>query len=218
VPSSSPKRQDPKKRRTQAERRDAARTAILETAIELLAAGGYASMTLADLGERAGYSRSLAAHYYGSKPELLRSIVEYVLVDSPPTRMSPDMTGLDRVEAEIQGLFYGLTNRPARARAYIVIAHEAATALAQLRPIIHAQNLALRHRVEAAIRQGMELGTVRTDVDPETVALAIAAAARGITWEWFTDPALDLDVSHKALIDNIRLLAQAPPGRRQKRR
>src|SRR4051794_7961460 len=83
-------------RRTQAQRRDTARTAIMETAIELLAAGGYAKLTLADLGERAGYSRSLATHYFGSKRKLLSAVIAYVLSNSPPT-LDSDIRDVERI-------------------------------------------------------------------------------------------------------------------------
>src|SRR5688500_4138595 len=116
-------------RRTQAQRRGAARAAIIETAIRLLADGGYANMTLADLGERAGYSRSLAAHYFGSKAKLLAAVVEHVLDHNPLARLDESLRGYARIEAEIAAVFDGLDEYPDLIRAYLVITFEAITSL-----------------------------------------------------------------------------------------
>ncbi len=199
-------------RRTQAQRRDAARIAILETAIHLLADGGYGNMTLADLGERAGYSRSLATHYFGSKPKLLAAIIDHVLRESPPAALDDNVRGAERIEAEIIGLFDGLTANPSAARAYIVIAHEAATSLRELLPVIHQQNIAFRGRIESALSEGIELETIRAGLDPASVSIAVMAMIRGITWEWFTDTTLDLAACKQAILDQARVLCTATSG------
>src|SRR4051794_27133072 len=124
-------------RRTQEQRRDAARTAIIETAIRLLNEGGYGKMTLADLGERAGYSRSLATHYFGSKPKLLAEVLDHVLRESPPASLDDSVTGFRRIEAEIGAVFDGLKDNPSSLRAYVIITHEAVTSLPELRPLVH---------------------------------------------------------------------------------
>ncbi len=199
-------------RRTQAERRDAARGAMIETAIQLLADGGYGSMTLADLGERSGYSRSLATHYFGSKPKLLAAIVDHVLGESPPTVVDHDLRGLERIEAGIAALFDGLTINPSWARAYIVIAHEAATSTPELRPAIHQQNTVFRGRIDSAIREGIDRGTIHPDLDPASASIAVMAMLRGITWEWFTDATLDLTICKQAILTQARVLLTAAPG------
>ncbi len=199
-------------RRTQAQRRDAARIAILETAIHLLADGGYGNMTLADLGERAGYSRSLATHYFGSKPKLLAAIINHVLRESPLAALDDNVRGVERIEAEIIGLFDGLTANPSAARAYIVIAHEAATSLRELLPVIHQQNITFRGRIESALSEGIELETIRAGLDPASVSIAVMAMIRGITWEWFTDTTLDLATCKQAILDQARVLCTATSG------
>jgi AcrR family transcriptional regulator len=201
-------------RRTQGERRDAARTAILETAVQLLAGGGYASMTLADLGQRAGYSRSLATHYFGSKSKLLAEVIDYVLTESPPRALADDAPGTERIEAEVEGFFANLRTHPWWLRAYIVIAHEAATSLPELQPAIHRQNVAFRGRIEAALREAIDLGSVDPELDVVSASLAIMAMVRGVAWEWFTDPSLDVDACERALLTQVRTLSKPRTKRR----
>ena len=61
-------------RRTQQQRRDQAETALLNAAAELAVEHGVRSLTLARVGERAGYSRGIVTHHFGSKQGLILSL------------------------------------------------------------------------------------------------------------------------------------------------
>lgn len=199
----------PGTRRTQAQRRDAARSAIIDTAVELLGAGGYRNLTLAELGERAGYSRSLAAHYFGSKPKLLIAVVAHVLGHSPLTRLDESLRGFARIDGELAAVFDGLDEDPTSARAYIAITFEAVTSLPELLPVVHHQNVEFRWRLESALRDGVVLGTVRPDVDATAVSIALVAMLRGTVWEWFTDGSIDLAACRRALSSQVHVLCAA---------
>jgi len=47
---------------------------LLDAAADLIAEGGYEAMTLAAVGERAGYSRGLVTARFGSKDQLLEAL------------------------------------------------------------------------------------------------------------------------------------------------
>ena len=53
-------------RRTHAQRREQAEQRLLEAALGIVAQRGSIRMTLAEIGEAAGYSRGLPAHRFGS--------------------------------------------------------------------------------------------------------------------------------------------------------
>ena len=53
-------------RRSHAERREEAERRLLEAAMEIVAKRGTVRMTLAEVGEAAGYSRGLPAHRFGN--------------------------------------------------------------------------------------------------------------------------------------------------------
>jgi len=65
-------------RRTQAQRRAQAEQRLLDAALEIVARTGSVRMTLAQVGEAAGYSRGLAAHRFGSKAGLLRALAAHI--------------------------------------------------------------------------------------------------------------------------------------------
>jgi len=57
-------------RRTQSDRREVAEGALLQAALSLIASRGVKGTTLAEVGEAAGYSRGIAAHYFKTKDGL----------------------------------------------------------------------------------------------------------------------------------------------------
>ena len=60
-----------KRRRTQAERRAATRTALLDAAVDCLAEEGYANTTTRRIAERAGVTPGALQHHFTSRAELL---------------------------------------------------------------------------------------------------------------------------------------------------
>ena len=66
----------PATRRTQAERREESDRRMLQAATELIAEHGVSGTSLADIGERAGFSRGLPAFRYGSKVGLIKALLE----------------------------------------------------------------------------------------------------------------------------------------------
>lgn len=65
------------RRRTQAERRAATRTALLNATVDCLAEYGYPNVTGAQIAARAGVTRGAQAHYFPTKTELVVAALEY---------------------------------------------------------------------------------------------------------------------------------------------
>jgi AcrR family transcriptional regulator len=63
-------------RRTQAERSETTRRALLDAARELFAERGFASTGRDDIARRAGVTRGALYHHFGSKEQLFRAVVE----------------------------------------------------------------------------------------------------------------------------------------------
>ncbi|WP_279581710.1 TetR/AcrR family transcriptional regulator [Fodinicola feengrottensis] len=64
-------------RRTQAQRRAATRTALLDATLESLVEHGYANVTAAQIAARAGVTRGAQAHYFATKAELVTAALEH---------------------------------------------------------------------------------------------------------------------------------------------
>src|ERR1700678_4677215 len=66
------------RRRTQAERTEATRTAILKAAANLIRKRGYARFRTAEVAEEAGLSRGAQLHHFPTKDSLVVATLEYV--------------------------------------------------------------------------------------------------------------------------------------------
>ena len=65
--------------RTHAGRRREAETRIVQAAFEIVAQRGVDQLTLAEVGEKAGYSRALPAHYFANREALLAAVAEHAV-------------------------------------------------------------------------------------------------------------------------------------------
>src|SRR4051794_11027309 len=114
--------------RSHAERRQAAASRIVQAAFDIVARRGVDQVTLAEAGEEAGYSRALAAHYFGSKEALLGAVAEHALenyrlrmLDAVPA----GCTGREAALAAIAFYFDETRKWPRRLRAFFEVMNAA---------------------------------------------------------------------------------------------
>jgi len=68
----------PPQRRTQAQRRTATRSALLQATVDCLTERGYSGTTTLEIERRAGVSRGARIHHFPSKAELLAAAVDHL--------------------------------------------------------------------------------------------------------------------------------------------
>lgn len=179
-----------RRRRTQAERRAEAEGRVLAAAAEIVAEKGVDGLTLAEAGERAGYSRGLAGHYFGSKDELLAAMAEAIHDEFNMQRRERlrGTAGLARLMATIEASFERQAVGLVKMRAYIAVLMGAAhkPALAEAVATFNRESATEFGRL---IASAIEAGDIRPDIDARTQALILSAALRGIMAQWVLDPA-----------------------------
>ncbi|WP_439573226.1 TetR/AcrR family transcriptional regulator [Phreatobacter sp.] len=201
-----------RRRRTQAERRAEAESRMLAAAAEIVADKGIDGLTLAEAGERAGYSRGLAGHYFASKDALLAAMAEAIHDEFNAMRRERQRgtTGFATLMATIDASF----GRPAvgivKMRAYIAVlmgaAHKPALAEA-----VAAFNRESATDFGRLIQTGIAAGEIRADIDARSQALILSAALRGIMAQWVIDPeGVDLKVLRTELIALVRRNLASP--------
>jgi AcrR family transcriptional regulator len=179
-------------RRTQQQRRDQAEAALLNAAAELVIDDGVHSLTLARVGERAGYSRGLVTHYFGSKQALLQRLAHATQSGFVPG-LDGVPPGLDRLLQLIDGYIGALGQLRMPNRAFLLLWAEAATA-ADLAAIFRERDEAFRADLREDITAGITDGTIRPDATAEDAAVAILAQLRGIGLQRLVDsPAVDTE-------------------------
>jgi AcrR family transcriptional regulator len=198
-------------RRTQKQRRDQAEAALLHAAAELVVDQGVRSLTLARVSERAGYSRGLVSHHFGSKRALLERLARTTqtgfvpgLDDLPP--------GRDRLLRLIDGYLGALGGIGVLNRAFLLLWAEAATA-SELAPIFRERDEAFRADLRADVAAGISDGTIRPDVVPDEIAIAVVGQLRGIGLQRLLDPAVvDPERLRRSVTEHWRrALAPAQP-------
>ena len=172
-------------RRTQAQRREQAEAALLTAAAELVVEGGVRSVTLAAVGERAGYSRGIVTHHFGSKQALLDTLARTTqsgfvpgVADVPP--------GLERLLFLIDGYVGALGGSGVMSRAFLLLWAEAATAR-EFAVTFRERDAQFRSDLRADIEVGIADGPTRAGHDPHDVTVAILGQLRGIGFQALLD-------------------------------
>ncbi|TDQ62445.1 TetR family transcriptional regulator [Actinomycetospora succinea] len=174
------------RRRTQAERREHTETALVAAAAEIVVESGVRALTLARVGERAGYSRGIVTHHFGSKQGLVDALASSIQGGFVPglDAMTP---GLERLLALVDGYVHAVTALGTANRAFLLLWAEAASAT-ELAETFRARDRGFRADLRVDIDAGLAAGEIRPDADPEAVAVAIVGQLRGIGMQRLVDP------------------------------
>jgi len=185
-------------RRTQVERRAEAERRLLEAAMELVAERGVRAVTLAAVGERAGYSRGLVTHHFGNRQGLLDALTRELQrrVRTPET----DSTGLTRLLELVDAYLDDLHSRALAARVFLVLWAEAITAETDLRPAFASRDASFRATLEECLREGIAAGEIRPELDPEAVAHAIVGQLRGTSLQILSVEDADLERVRRSVL------------------
>jgi AcrR family transcriptional regulator len=198
-------------RRTQTERREEAERRLLDAALAIVARTGTVRLTLAAVGEAAGYSRGLPAHRFGSKAGLLRALAAQIHARfQEQLRAAPARAeGLDAIRGNID-VYFGRTDRAwTTTRALLVMMTEGFMEGAGLKRDMAAYNRAALAFFEIHIRRGIERGEIRADADPVNDAVLILGALRGVMLQWLLDGEIDLARLRERLLNVVdRALAR----------
>jgi AcrR family transcriptional regulator len=183
-------------RRTQVERRAEAEQRLLLAARQIVARKGWVGMTLAEVGEEAGYSRGLAAHHFGNKAGLLRALAGFVntqfmnLVDAQLPQRSE---GLQALKGFVSVYLSRSDNDWTNTRALLALMAEAVTEDSETVTVLSEYNRSVQEYLARQVRIGMANGEIRAGVEPLATAALILGAMRGMMLQFLLDPtAIDL--------------------------
>jgi|SRR4051794_7633446 AcrR family transcriptional regulator len=172
-------------------RSDRSTRLLLRAAGDLVAEGGYQAMTLATVGERAGYSRSLATARFGSKAKLLEALVDKIVRRWDVETVEPEQHGLNGLDA-LRVLLTEIKNAyqrdPRSLGILYALIFEAVGPVPELRERFVAFHNNQRTRIAKCIERGVQDGSVVGGVDPEQQATMIIAQLRGVGYLWKLDP------------------------------
>jgi AcrR family transcriptional regulator len=175
--------------RTQAERRATTEQRLLEAAHEIVAEEGVRAVTTAAVGRRAGYSRGIVNHHFGSRAAMMVRLAE-----EAQSRFAPSPEGRRGREhvLSVVGDYLGmLHSRPQDLRVFLRLWSAAVgDEEPSLRCAFAERDAAFRDYFEAAIAEGVAEGTIRADIDGAATAVGLVGMVRGIAMQVQIDPGL----------------------------
>lgn len=178
----------PPARRTQQERVRESTTRLIQAAAELIAEGGYEAASAAEIGRRAGYSRSMVHARFGSKDQLINAVVRSAY-EGPLTVEFPETaSGLERVLARLDTMATLIDQSPELMRAIFAIEFQAAGSRSRMSTRVADWVIRLRTDTLAAVLVGQADGSIRPDLAPEPTAHAIVVEGIGSAFLWTVDP------------------------------
>jgi AcrR family transcriptional regulator len=188
--------------RTQEQRRIEAERRLVRAAAELVGEIGPTRVTLANVGERAGYSRGLATHHFGSKGALMQRLVDVVTnqfrdamfeeskSDSPIDQLRQLIGFYVRVVSDLQ---------PVNRARLVLWADAVAGSSEDVRSRMMSADREFREEIEKRIQLAKTAGEVTGSVDPHGLATVIIAMLRGVALQYLLDDQIDLDAARNEI-------------------
>lgn len=162
------------------------RTALLNAAVEQIAARGTRGLRVEDVAQSAGASTALIYHHFGDRSAFLRAALEHIgdradAYTEPPDGEARVML-LGLLTDEIQDNPEVRTNSAAWGEL-----RDTAVFDAELRPTIARLTRRWVDDIAELIRFGHSDGSIDARVDPLSTGIALSALVEGISGRWLTD-------------------------------
>jgi AcrR family transcriptional regulator len=165
-------------RLTQPQRRAAAERRVLDATASLIGQGGSSTVTLADVGREAGYSRGIVTHHFGTKEALLAK-----LAAAAQERVAPPAgheMGLGRLRLLVDTYIQSVQSGDSYARAFLLLWAESVSASPALRAIFAERDQQFISEIVKDLEAGRRQGTVHPGIDSVGTAAALIAQLRGL--------------------------------------
>lgn len=174
--------------------------------MRLVAERGLERTTLSDVGEAAGYSRGLPAHYFGGKSGLIVTLAAHLvdLFGRALDRTEHHGPGLERLLGSAAFYFDAAGKDHTKTRALFVLLGEGlSNALVTDR--LAELNARSARGFEVNLRAAITAGEIRPDIDPRSQSILILASLRGAVGQWLLAPgSIDLAALRDEFVASLR--------------
>jgi len=171
--------------------------------MRILSVDGYRAATMARIQAESGLSRGLVGYHFGSKQNLMEAVVtkihENFVAQTAGADPAPGLDGFGEVSALFEAYLGRLSARPQPAKVMIVLATESMSGATEVRQALQEALAGLRDRFAHMLERGLEDGSVRATIDPQSTGAVLQGMLRGIVLQFLVDEDnFDLDGAKRA--------------------
>lgn len=195
-------------RRTQAERRGESTGRLLDAALELMGERRSLDFSLAEVADRAGFSRGMPTHIFGTRDEMIRQLIPHLHVTSGSLFGDPEARGTG-IAAILQTAALLLDDRHEQANLTIavhVFLAEAASEDSPFRDAVRELNEAATNFIGRNLDAAVEKGEIAPLHCTRSTSMIVMAMVRGALLQWLVDPAVPLETLRGEMLAILRSL------------
>jgi len=206
------------RRLTQAERTALSDDKMVETAINLIVRHGVEGMTLKEVGEAAGYSRSLAGYRFGSKEGLMKHVIRSIGDEwlQELKRETGDKVGLDAICSAIDAHYRFCLEAPNHFLAFYILWFQSVSPGSLCKEVMVGIHKRRQKDVAEWVEKGIEQGLIDSSVDADVIAEQFCSAVIGIVYQWLVNPGAmgEVEKLHSGLKHTMKQLLPKKNHRR----
>jgi len=194
-------------RRTQEQRRAETERRVVDAATELIATSGSRRITLARVGEAAGYSRGIVYHQFGSRERLVEAVLDKVQRMELPAY---EGNGLEQLVGVVETYLAVVSQRAPSTRAFLQLWLEALAADPVVAPLFAERDRGFRRWLSDVVARGIADGTVVRDAVPDGAGALLVAIVRGSSVQMAASPEVDAASVTAEAVRVVRAAFAAP--------
>jgi AcrR family transcriptional regulator len=194
-------------RRTQEQRRAETERRVVDAATELIATSGSRRITLAQVGEAAGYSRGIVYHQFGSRERLVEAVLDKVQRMELPAY---EGNGLEQLVGVVETYLAVVSQRAPSTRAFLQLWLEALAADPVVGPLFAERDRGFRRWLSDVVARGIADGTVVRDAVPDGAGALLIAIVRGSSVQMAASPEVDAASVTAEAVRAVRAAFAAP--------
>lgn len=169
----------------------AQREALVRAAFDLIAERGFEGLRTRDVAARAGVNIATLHYYFATKEDLIRGVVDALVkrfrTQQAPTLAAQPRSPLIELRQELQDAQYQVRESP---EIFSVLFELVLRSLRDpaIRAILRDMEAAWKEHVTTYLREGVEQGVFRQDLDVVAAATGIVALVKGSALSLMTSP------------------------------
>jgi AcrR family transcriptional regulator len=179
---------DDSARRTRAEQNAESGRRLLTALVDLVAEQGYDATSAAEIGLRAGFSRSMVHARYGTKVALLEELMCTEYEQRILGGIDDTAAGLQREQAIVDQLEQLATDDEPFLKSMFILSFGTVRGSVSVTARITRWLADLEAAIVAALTAGKSDGSVRADIEPTSAARETMMTGFGIAFAWIVLP------------------------------